>query len=54
MPDTIQIQGLGGVFLYASDAAALAALASRAYVPAKAERVAVLVCGANPAPGPFD
>lgn len=35
-------------------AAALAALASRAYVPAKAERVAVLVCGANPAPGPFD
>ena len=35
-------------------AAALAALASRAYVPARAERVAVLVCGANPAPGPFD
>ena len=35
-------------------AAALAALRSGAYVPAPGERVAVLVCGANPAPGPFD
>ena len=35
-------------------AAALAALRSGAYVPAPDERVAVLVCGANPAPGPFD
>ncbi len=35
-------------------AAALAALLSGAYVPDKDERVAVLVCGANPAPGPFD
>ncbi|SMY08129.1 serine/threonine dehydratase [Flavimaricola marinus] len=35
-------------------AAALAALTSGAYVPAPGERVAVLICGANPAPGPFD
>lgn len=34
-------------------ATALAALLSGAYVPAPGERVAVLVCGANPAPGPF-
>jgi len=34
-------------------ACALAALTSGAYVPAPGERVAVLVCGANPAPGPF-
>ena len=34
-------------------ATALAALTSGAYVPARGERVAVLVCGANPAPGPF-
>jgi threonine dehydratase len=33
-------------------ATALAALLSGAYVPAKGERVAVLVCGANPAPDP--
>ena len=35
-------------------AAALAALLSGAYVPETDERVAVLVCGANPAPGPFE
>lgn len=34
-------------------AAALAALRSGAYVPEQGERVAVLVCGANPAPGPI-
>jgi threonine dehydratase len=34
-------------------AAALAALTSGAYVPEPGERVAVLVCGANPAPGPY-
>lgn len=34
-------------------AAALAALMSGAYLPEKDERVAVLICGANPAPGPF-
>ncbi|MCX7302265.1 MAG: serine/threonine dehydratase [Rhodobacterales bacterium] len=34
-------------------AAALAALTSRAYVPEDGERVAVLVCGANPAQDPF-
>jgi threonine dehydratase len=33
-------------------ACALAALTSGAYRPAPGERVAVLVCGANPAPGP--
>ncbi|WP_299816917.1 threonine/serine dehydratase [uncultured Jannaschia sp.] len=32
---------------------ALAALLSGAYVPAEGERVAVLVCGANPAPDPL-
>ena len=35
-------------------AATLAALASGAYQPEPGERVAILVCGANPAPGPFD
>ena len=35
-------------------ATALAALTSGVYQPAPGERVAVLVCGANPAPGPFD
>jgi len=35
-------------------ATALAALMSGAYVPAPGEHVAVLVCGANPAPDPFD
>lgn len=35
-------------------AAALAALTSGAYVPEPGERVAVLMCGANPAPAPFD
>ena len=35
-------------------ATALAALTAGAYRPAPGERVAVLVCGANPAPGPFD
>ena len=34
-------------------AAALAALTSGAYRPAKGETVAVLICGANPAPDPF-
>jgi threonine dehydratase len=34
-------------------AAALAALTSGAYVPEEGERVAVLVCGANPAHDPF-
>ena len=34
-------------------AAALAALISGAYRPSKGERLAVLVCGANPAPDPF-
>ena len=34
-------------------AAALAALTSGAYVPAPGERVAILVCGANPAPDPL-
>lgn len=34
-------------------AAALAALTSGAYVPAPGERVAVLICGANPAPDPL-
>lgn len=35
-------------------ATALAALLSGAYRPEPGERVAVLVCGANPAPDPFD
>ncbi len=35
-------------------ATALAALTSGVYKPEGGERVAVLVCGANPAPGPFD
>lgn len=34
-------------------AAAVAALASGAYAPAKGEKVAVLLCGANPAPAPI-
>ena len=34
-------------------AAALAALTSGAYVPGPGERVAVLICGANPAPDPL-
>ena len=34
-------------------ATALAALMSGAYVPAPGERVAVLICGANPAPDPL-
>ena len=34
-------------------AAALAALLSGAYTPAPGEKVAVLVCGANPALSPF-
>jgi threonine dehydratase len=34
-------------------ATALAALLSRAYVPAKGERLAVLICGANTAPAPY-
>ncbi len=34
-------------------ATALAALLSGVYTPAPGEKVAVLVCGANPAPGPF-
>ena len=34
-------------------ACALAALRSGAYVPEKGERVAVLICGANPAPDPL-
>jgi len=40
-------------FVEPAGAAALAALVSGAYVPDPDERVAVLVCGANPAPGPF-
>ena len=35
-------------------AAALAALISGEYIPDPFDPVAVLVCGANPAPGPFD
>ena len=34
-------------------AAALAAILSGAYIPQKGERVAVLLCGANPAPSPL-
>lgn len=34
-------------------ATAIAALLSGAYVPAPSERVAVLVCGANPSPAPY-
>ncbi|MCC7322131.1 MAG: threonine/serine dehydratase [Rubellimicrobium sp.] len=40
-------------FVEPAGATALAALLSGAYVPAPDERVAVLLCGANPAPGPF-
>ena len=35
-------------------ATALAALISGQYLPEPDEKLAVLVCGANPAPGPFD
>ena len=35
-------------------ACALAALTSGAYRPSRGERVAVLICGANPAPDPFE
>ena len=35
-------------------AAALGALISGAYQPEVEESIAVLICGANPAPGPFD
>ena len=35
-------------------AAALAALQSGAYTPEPDERVAILLCGANPAPDPFE
>ncbi len=34
-------------------AAALAAITSGAYKPAKGEKVAILLCGANPAPIPI-
>lgn len=34
-------------------ATALAALLSGAYQPRSKERIAVLICGANPAPDPF-
>jgi threonine dehydratase len=40
-------------FVEPGGATALAALVSGAYVPAPGERVAVLVCGANPAPDPL-
>lgn len=40
-------------FVEPAGATALAALTSGAYRPAPGERVAVLLCGANPAPGPF-
>ena len=40
-------------FVEPAGAAALAAVLSGAYVPAKDERIAVLVCGANPAPDPI-
>ncbi len=42
------------VLVEPAGATALAALMSGAYQPAPQERVAVLVCGANPAPDPFD
>ena len=40
-------------FVEPAGAAALAALISGAYVPEPGERVAVLICGANPAPDPL-
>lgn len=40
-------------FVEPAGATALAALTSGAYRPAPGERIAVLLCGANPAPGPF-
>lgn len=40
-------------FVEPAGAAALAAVLSGAYVPEKDERIAVLVCGANPAPDPI-
>lgn len=42
------------VLVEPAGAAALAALTSRSYRPAPGERVAVLICGANPAPDPLD
>ncbi|MGR3821600.1 MAG: threonine/serine dehydratase [Salipiger marinus] len=41
------------LLLEPAGATALAALRSGAYVPAPGERVAVLLCGANPAPDPL-
>ena len=40
-------------FVEPAGATALSALMSGAYVPEADEKVAVLLCGANPAPGPF-
>ena len=40
-------------FVEPAGATALAALMSGAYQPAKGEKVAVLICGANPTPDPF-
>jgi len=40
-------------FVEPGGATALAALISGSYTPAKGEKVAVLICGANPAPDPF-
>lgn len=41
-------------FVEPAGAAALAAIMSSAYTPAADERVAILLCGANPAPNPTD
>lgn len=40
-------------FVEPAGATALAALISGAYTPQAGERIAVLICGANPVPGPF-
>lgn len=40
-------------FVEPAGATALSALLSGAYVPEADEKIAVLLCGANPAPGPF-
>ncbi len=40
-------------FVEPGGATALAALISGSYTPAKGEKVAILICGANPAPDPF-
>ena len=40
-------------FVEPAGATALAALICGAYLPAKGERVGILICGANPAPDPF-